>query len=152
MPNEPLQVSDLARLVSAHRQSRKLSLRAAAAESGISFNTLARVEKGHVPDIETFTRLAKWLGRSPADFFAEGSVTPDFTPDIIEAHLRGDPALSEEATQAIASMVREFYTQLSEPKDVTACHLRAAASFKPEASTLLADILMEMRDNLVAEE
>jgi transcriptional regulator with XRE-family HTH domain len=132
--------------------AKKLSLRAAADESGISFNTLARVERGHVPDLDSFVRIAKWLGRSPADFLGERAVIPGHTPDVIEAHLRGDPALSEAATAVIAGMVREFYGKLSEPRHVTACHLRAATTFKPQASTLLAEILMEMRESLSAGE
>ena len=50
----------------------------------------------------------------------------------------------------IAGMVREFYARLAEPQGVTACHLRAAATFKPQASTLLAEILTEMRDCLIS--
>lgn len=149
---EQLQVSDLARLVAAHRKARKLTLRPAADECGVSFNTLARVEKGHIPDLETFTRLAKWIGRSPAEFFGEGDIAPTHTPDVIETHLRGDPALTDSAADAIAGMVREFYERLSEPRDVTACHLKAASTLKPEASVLLGELLMEMRDGLAAEE
>ena len=119
----------------------------------MSFNTFARVEKGHIPDIETFTRLARWVGHSPADFLEQGSVTSDSTPDVIEAHLRRDSALSSDAAGRIAGIVREFYDQLAKPAEVaTACHLRAASTFKPEASALFATLLREMRESLVAED
>ncbi len=119
----------------------------------MSFNTFARVEKGHVPDIETFSRLARWVGRSPAEFLGQGSITSDSTPDLIEAHLRGDPALSADAAGRIAGMVREFYQQLAKPTEVaTACHLRAASTFNPQASALFSELLLEMHDALVAEE
>jgi transcriptional regulator with XRE-family HTH domain len=135
------------------RDTKELGLRAAAKEAGVSFNTLARVEKGHVPDIETFSRLARWIGRAPADFFDQGSITADSTPDLIEAHLRGDSALSPEAAGRIAGIVREFYQQLARPAEVaTACHLRAASTFAPEASVLLAELLREMHDALLAED
>jgi transcriptional regulator with XRE-family HTH domain len=111
------------------------------------------VEKGHVPDIETFSRLANWLGRSPADFLGQESVTSDSTPDVIEAHLRGDPALSKEAAGRIAGIVREFYAQLASSKEVAiACHLRAASTFSPEASVLFSGLLREMHDALLAED
>ena len=119
----------------------------------MSFNTLARVEKGHVPDIETFSRMARWVGRSPADFLEAASVTMDSTPEVIETHLRGDPALTSDAAEAIAALVRELYGRLAEPAEVaTACHLRAAATFRPEASVLFSELLSEMRRRLLAEE
>lgn len=149
---QDLKIDDLAGLLRDRRETKGIGLRAAAAEAGVSFNTLARVENGHVPDLETFSRLAGWLGRSPSEFLGQGSVTPDSTPDVIEAHLRGDPALSSDAAQRIAGMVREFYDQLAMPEEVAlACLLRAAPTFKPEASALLADLIREMHDALHAE-
>lgn len=150
---ERLKVSDLGGELKRRRDTKGLGLRAAAKEAGVSFNTFARVEKGHVPDIETFTRLAKWIGRSAGDFLGEGSVTADSTPDVVEAHLRGDPALSDEAAARIAGMVREFYKQLAQPPEVaTAFHLRAASTFEREASELFADLLQRMHDALAPAE
>lgn len=150
---ETLMVGDLAKLLKDRRDMRGVGLRTAAGEAGVSFNTFARVERGHVPDIETFSRLAHWVGRSPADFLGHGSASPDSTPDLIETHLRGDPALSPEAASRIATIVREFYDQLAKPAEVAvACHLRAASTFKPEASKLLEELLQEMRSALLAED
>lgn len=150
---ETLRVEDLAKLLRDWRATKDLGLRAAAEEAGVSFNTLARVEKGHVPDIETFSRIARWVGRSPADFLEPGSVTRDSTPELIEAHLRGDPALSSGAAIAIAGLVRELYNRLAEPAEVaTAFHLRAASTFRPEASVLFAELLTEMQQALLDEE
>ena len=149
---QDLKIEDLAGLLRDRRETKGIGLRAAAAEAGVSFNTLARVENGHVPDIETFSRLARWVGRSPSDFLGQRSVTSDSTPDVIEAHLRGDLALSSEAAQRIAGIVREFYDQLATPEEVaTACHLRAASTFEPDASALLADLIKEMHDALHVE-
>ena len=150
---ETLRVEDLARLLRDRRATKGLGLRAAAEEAGVSFNTLARVEKGHVPDIETFSRIARWVGRSPADFLEPGSVKSDSTPEVIEAHLRGDPALSSDAAEAIAGLVKELYKQLAEPAEVaTAFHLRAASTFVPEASVLFAELLREMHQAVLGEE
>ena len=150
---EILVVEDLAKLLRDRRDTKGVGLRAAAGEAGVSFNTLARVEKGHVPDIETFSRLARWVGRSPADFLGRGGVTSDSTPDVIETHLRGDPALPADAAGRIAAIVREFYDQLAKPAEVAiACHLRAASTFRPEASALFAKLLQEMHNALLAED
>lgn len=150
---EALRVADLAKLLRDRRATKGMGLRAAAAEAGVSFNTLARVERGHVPDIETFSRIARWVGRSPADFLERGSVTSDSTPELIEAHLRGDPALSSDAAEAIAGLVRQLYDRLAEPAEVaTALHLRAASTFRPEASVLFAELLREMHRAILGEE
>lgn len=151
MDEERYQVSDLAQLVKAHRERNRLSLRGAARESGVSFNTLARVEKGHIPDLETFTRIAEWVGVAPARFFGDSASPPKSTPDTIEVHLLADPALSESAAREIASVVRQFYSRLVEPDTATACHLRAASTFRPEAARLLGEILVEMHEALDGE-
>ena len=150
---ETLRIDDLAKLLRDRRATKGVGLRAAAEEAGVSFNTLARVEKGHVPDIETFSRIARWVGRSAADFLEPASVTSDSTPELIETHLRGDPALSSEAAEAIAGLVRQLYDRLAEPAQVaTAFHLRAASTFTPDASVLFAELLSEMHQALLGEE
>jgi len=45
-----------------------LGIRAAAREAGVSPATLSRIENGHVPDLETFERLCRWLGEDPNKF------------------------------------------------------------------------------------
>ena len=152
-PAPILTIQDLGRLLKDRRKTKGIGLRTAAEQSGVSFNTLSRVERGHVPDLETFTRVARWIGRSPADFLGQVSVTPDSTPDRIEAHLRGDRALSPVAAGRIAGIVREFYSQLAKPAEVAvACHLRAASTFTPETSALFSELLQQMHNALVNEE
>ena len=150
---EILKIEHLAKLLKDRRHTRGIGLRTAAEEARVSFNTLARVEAGHVPDIETFTRLARWVGRSPADFFGTGSITAESTPDAIETHLRSDSALSAAAAERIAGIVREAYDLLAQPKTVAvACHFRAAPTFTAEASALFAELLQEMHTLLLNEE
>lgn len=43
-------------------------VRAAARDAGVSPATLSRIENGHVPDIETFERLCRWMGADPGEF------------------------------------------------------------------------------------
>lgn len=149
---ETLRVQDLAKLLRDRRAAKGLGLRAAAREAGVSFNTLARVEKGHVPDIQTFSRIARWVGHAPADFLQQGSVTADSTPDVVEVHLRADPGLSSDSAKVIADMVRELYDRLATPAAAaTAFHLRAASTFKPEASALFAELLRDMHQALMDE-
>ena len=69
MEAEKFSLSDLGQLVLAERSRRGMSLRKAARDTGIPFNTLARVEKGHVPDLPKFKRLVEWCGADIRQFF-----------------------------------------------------------------------------------
>src|SRR5436190_20767278 len=55
-------LEDLGRLILAKRNERGLGIRAAAREVGISHATLARVEKGFLPDLENYEKIRRWLG------------------------------------------------------------------------------------------
>ncbi len=84
-----LELSDLGRLILAERSRRAMSLREAALAIGIPFNILARVEKGHVPDLPKFKRLVEWCGADIKQFF-EIQERATATSDVIAEHLRAD--------------------------------------------------------------
>jgi transcriptional regulator with XRE-family HTH domain len=143
-------IEDLGRLVREERAKRGQSLRAAAADIDISFNVLARVERGHLPDIDNYQRILRWLGMTTTDFEeTRPLVRPESTPDIIAHHLWLDPHLSNDARDRIATVVREMYSALARPPGQVAVHLRAARTFNPAAANLLADLLDEMRAGLL---
>ena len=138
-----LELSDLGRLVAAERSRRGMSLRDAAAEIGIPFNTLARVEKGRVPDLPKFKRLVEWCGADVNQFF-EAQEKAIATTDLIAEHLRADPNLSPEAAQQISGIVSDLYQALAQPQEVLAVHLRAEATFRPEAARVLGEMLGDL--------
>lgn len=43
-------------------------IRMAARDAGVSPATLSRIENGHVPDIDIFERLCRWIGADPSEF------------------------------------------------------------------------------------
>jgi transcriptional regulator with XRE-family HTH domain len=151
MSNEPFDIGELGALVRERRKSFGISLRDAAAEAEVSFNTLSRVERGHVPDMATFRRIVEWLGIDARRFFEPTSWRFDPTPEVVANHLRLDPALSDEAAEQIAGIVRTMYSSLAEPPLELAIHLRAARTFKPAAADLLANLLQEMHAKLTTE-
>ena len=98
------------------RQKRgDVGLRAAAKEiGGISASTLGRMEKGQVPDLDTFIRLCRWLGANPNQFMKgvpgkseEGEEAS--TPDVIAAHFRADRALEPQTAESLAATMRALY-------------------------------------------
>ena len=143
-------LGDLGRLVAAERNRRGMSLREAADTVGIPFNTLARVEKGHVPDLPKFKRLVEWCGADIADFF-EPHEKPTVTTDVIAEHLRSDRNLPPDAADRIAGIVTELYEALARPQRVSAVHLRAAKTFRPDAAHALGELVDDLHDALLRE-
>jgi transcriptional regulator with XRE-family HTH domain len=149
--DEPIDIDVLGRLVKAERQRRgRLSLRAAAEQAEVPFNTLARVEKGDLPDLANFRRIVHWLGLAPERFFEPPQVRTENTPDVIAHHLARDPNLTAAAAEKIAGLVRDLYTTLAENDNGVRVHLRAAQTFRPAASRKLATLLETMQDRLTS--
>lgn len=151
MAQEPLTPRDLGRLLRERRRRDGLSLRQAAQDVGVSFNTLARIEKGHVPDLGTFQRIAEWVGVPPGAFFHPQPRRSESTPDIVANHLRADPALTDEAAQRIASIVSDLYSALARSTATTAIHLRSARALRADAAVRLADLIVQMQCKLEQE-
>ena len=145
-----LDLSDLGRIVLGERRRRRMSLREAALDIGIPFNTLARVERGRVPDLPKFKRLAEWCGADINRFFEfEERVIP--TTDIIAEHLRADRNLPAEAADRIAGIVADLYHALAQPQEIAAVHLRAAKTFRPDAARALGALLSDLNQALLEE-
>ena len=148
MPRRPTgetttDVRALGTRVAARRKRLRLSLRDLSAETGISINTLSRVERGHLPDLENFRRIRAWLGDAQA--LASEATS---TPEVIGTHLRTDPLLPTEADEKIAGIVKDLYEALSKAPRATPVHLRAARTFTPDAASELGDLLDRMYQRL----
>lgn len=146
--SDTARLADLGQRIRARREKEGLSLRAASAEIGISFNTLGRVERGHLPDLENFQRIARWLGEASEIEEVTAEVS---TPETIATHLRTDPLLSTAAADQISGIVRQLYEALARPPQNTPVHLRAAKTFTPDAANRLGEILERMQRRLMEE-
>ena len=142
MAKDKLELSDLGGLVASERSRRGMSLREAALATGIPFNTLARVENGHVPDLLKFKRLVEWCGADINQFFQtqEKATT---TTEVVAEHLRADRNLPSGAADRIADIVNDLYQALAQPPEIAAAHLRAAKTFRPEAARALGALLSD---------
>ena len=143
-------LNELGRLVAVERKKRGLSLREAANVTGIPFNTFARVEKGHVPDLPKFKRLVEWCGVDIQDFF-ELQERATSTTDLIAEYLRADRNLPDAAAEQLILIVNEIYHALARPHAVSAVHLRAAKTFRPDAARYLGLILNDLQEALLEE-
>ena len=151
MNADKLSLNDLGQLVLAERTRRRISLREAARETDIPFNTLARIENGHVPDLPKFKRLVEWCGADIRQFFEIHERTTA-TTEVIAEQLRADRNLPTEAAERIAGIVEDLYQALARPQEIAAVHLRAARTFRPEAANALGTLLGDLNQALAEEE
>ena len=93
-------LEDLGRLVLAKRTERGLGVRAAAKEVGISHATLARVEKGFLPDLENYEKICRWLGIQN-----EMSSTASAPAKLPHVHFRREKTATPETAAALARMI-----------------------------------------------
>ena len=142
-------LGELASLLRQHRAGHGLTLREVAAETGVPYSTLSRVEKGQIPDLATFRNIVEWLG-VPADrFFPTTRVRTETTPEAVAHFLRRDPSLNEQAREQLASVFEQMYGALTATKQLVTLHLRADRAFVPEASALLSTLLQTMEAKLL---
>ena len=151
MNSGKLDLSDLGQLVLAERTRRGMSLREAAAATDIPLNTLARIEKGHVPDLPKFKRLVEWCGADIRQFF-EVHERATATTEVIAEQLRADRNLPPDAANRIAGIVDDLYQALARPQEMVAVHLRAARTFRPEAASALGALLTDLNGALAEED
>ncbi len=93
-------LEELGRLILAKRKKLNLGIRAAAREVGISHATLARVEKGFLPDLENYEKIRKWLGMKNSTNVAAKS-----GPDIASVHFRREKTATAETAASLARMI-----------------------------------------------
>ncbi len=78
-------------------------IREVAADIGVSPATLSRVERGYMPDLETFGKICRWLNVDPGEVL--GTSTSSSDRPKVGVHFRKDQALSAETAQALAQMI-----------------------------------------------
>ena len=98
-----LPIAELGRLIAAKRGSR--GIRAAAAEVEISQATLSRVENGHMPDLETFAKICKWLDRDPREFLGLEVTASEPRPRKAVVHFKKNRTVAVETATALGELI-----------------------------------------------
>lgn len=78
-------------------------VRAAAAEVGISTATFSRIENGHMPDLETFAKICKWLGEDPSEFL--GISRQKSEPSTATVHFRKEMTTDLQTAASLAQAI-----------------------------------------------
>lgn len=81
-------------------------IREVAAEIGVSPATLSRIERGYLPDIETFGKVCRWLNVDPGTILGiPSSASATSNTPRIGVHFKKDQALAPRTAQALAQMI-----------------------------------------------
>ena len=99
MPKIPLQT--LGKKLADKRGSK--GVRETAKVIGISHGTLSRLERGHLPDLDTFKKVCAWLDISPNDVL--GFQTQSQQVPNVAVHFRKKQALPPVTAHALAQMI-----------------------------------------------
>lgn len=83
-----------------------VGVRATAKEIGISPSTLSRVEGGHLPELENFMLICKWLEIDPNRIlgFSKTSSKGD-EPTVASVHFKKRSTVSPETAEALGEMI-----------------------------------------------
>ena len=85
----------------------KRGLREVADEIGISPATLSRVERGRLPDLDTFSKICRWLKIDAGEVLGMDKIgsQSEAQPVAVVGHLRADKNLSPAASKALANLI-----------------------------------------------
>lgn len=82
-------------------------VREVAKEVGISHATLSRVERGYLPDLETFSKICRWLNVDPGEMLGVQPVDkpPTNEAPVASVHFKKDQTLAPKTAHALAQMI-----------------------------------------------
>ena len=80
-------------------------IRKVAAEIGISHATLSRVERGFLPDLETFRKICEWLDVDPGKVLRVKSARSEPGQPTVSVHFRKKSSVAPETAQALANLI-----------------------------------------------
>jgi len=98
-----LSIGDFGRLMASKRGSR--GVRAAALDADVSPATFSRVENGHMPDLETFAKLCKWLGRDPREFLGIEKTDVQYDRRKAVVHFKKKKTVRVETAKALGELI-----------------------------------------------
>jgi transcriptional regulator with XRE-family HTH domain len=87
-------------------------IRAVAKEIGTSPATLSRVERGHIPDLETFGKICRWLCIDPGEVLGTKDEESRRPVVSVQTHFRKDQAIDPRTATALADLIVKAHQAL----------------------------------------
>ena len=88
-----------------------VGLRQTAKDIDIGFTTLSRLELGHVPDVDTYIKICKWLEVPTETFILGDKNKNDLPQNQLVTLLRSDKTLPPTVADALIQMIDLAYKQ-----------------------------------------
>lgn len=79
-------------------------IREAAAEVGVSPATLSRIENQKIPDLETFSKVCRWLGEDPAIYLGMPERASEAAPKAL-VHFKKGSAIKQDSAKALGELI-----------------------------------------------
>lgn len=77
---------------------------------GVSPATISRIEKGKIPDVDTFIKICKWLETSSDTFIINNKNNKESSnKELIVAHLRAEKELEKSTINMLLKMIDLAY-------------------------------------------
>lgn len=119
MTRPGLDIDALHAALDRERQSREMSWRDVARETGVSAATLSRLAQGKRPDVDGFAALVDWLGLSADDFLRPGrppqlagTRADSSAPAAISAYLRARRELDPQVVAMLEDIIASAHAHL----------------------------------------
>lgn len=108
---ESIRIELLAKEIEERRAGK--GIRETAKQVGVSPATLSRVENQKIPDLETFTKICKWLGKDPALFLGLPTTPRTVTPTA-RVHFKKGAAIKRDSARALGELILAVQQSLLE--------------------------------------
>ena len=105
---DAIAIDALGRRIQLHRAGR--GIREAAKEAEVSPATLSRVENGKIPDLETFSKLCRWLGEDPSVYL--GLTHRPSSATHAQVHFKKGAAIEKDSAIALSKMIMQAHRAL----------------------------------------
>ena len=97
-----IEISRLADRIQEKRAGK--GIREAASEVGVSPATLSRIENQKIPDLETFSKVCRWLGEDPAIYLGMPERAPVASPKAL-VHFKKGSAIKQDSAKALGELI-----------------------------------------------
>lgn len=118
MPKGQFDVEGFYAALDSQRQSKRMTWKQVAEESGVSASTLTRIAQGRKPDVDNMAALSAWSGLKADSFIKREQNTQTESEPLaqITAYLRADSHLTPEAASALEAVIKAAYEKLRKDK------------------------------------
>lgn len=92
-------------------------VRETAKEIGVSHGTLSRLERGYLPDLDTFGKVCRWLELDPGEILGLPSKRPPSIPKVA-VHCRKQQVMAPVTAHAMANLIIAAHRALIATGDI----------------------------------